>query len=152
MNTDIVKKYKNKSLSSLHKTAKEWFNKFIRLRDSDENGYSNCIATGQHLKYGNENCHAGHYFAGGKYKSLEFNEDNVHVQSKQDNYYGHDFAAYTMNLISKIGTERFEKLDFLARYEKQHGFKEDRFFYIEIIEKYKAKVKELARTKNFEVN
>ena len=151
MKIDQVKKYQNKSYSALHTTAKTWFNKFIRLRDTDENGYGNCIATGQHLKYGTESCQAGHYFAGGKYKSLEFNEDNVHVQSKQDNYYGHDFAAYSLNLISKIGAERFEKLNFLAQYEKKHGFEQDRFTIIDIIETYKAKVKELMKTKNFEV-
>jgi len=151
MNAKIIQKYSGKSYSALHRTAKTWFHKFIKLRDTDDNGYGNCIATGQHLSYGTVSAQAGHYFAAGKYKALEFNEDNVHLQSKQDNYYGHDFAAYSLSLISKIGTDRFEKLNQLAQISKRETFKEDRFLMIEIIEKYKARVKELAKEKMFKV-
>lgn len=151
MNSNQIKKYKSKSYSQLHATAKKWFNLFIRLRDTDEFGIGYCIVTGQRLKLGTESAQAGHYFASGKYKTLEFNEDNVHLQSKQDNYFGHDFAAYTANLIKKIGMERFEKLQFLAAYEKQHGFKQDRFTIIDVIETYKVKCKELALNKSIEI-
>jgi hypothetical protein len=151
MDANIINKYSNKSYSALHRTAKRWFHKFIKLRDTDDNGYGNCIATGQKLMYGTEMAQAGHYFAAGKYKSLEFNEDNVHLQSKQDNYYGHDFAAYSVNLIEKIGFDRFEKLNQLSLISKREAFKEDRFLMIDIIEKYKAKVKELAKEKMFKV-
>ena len=151
MEAKTIQRYKNKSYSALHGVAKTWFHKFIRLRDTDENGYGNCIATGQHLRYGTKSAQAGHYFSAGKHKLLEFNEDNVHLQSLQDNYYGHDFASYSINLISKIGTERFEKLNQLALISKRETFKEDRFLMIELIEKYKAKVKLLAQEKSFQV-
>lgn len=151
MKSSEIKKYQSKSYSQLHATAKKWFNLFIKLRDTDELGIGYCIATGQMLKLGTESAQAGHYFAAGKYKTLEFNEDNVHLQSKQDNYFGHDFAAYTTNLIKKIGMERFEKLQFLAACEKQSGFKQDKFTIIDIIQTYKAKCKELALTKSIEI-
>lgn len=147
MDAKTIKKYEKKSIQDLHKTAKKYFNLFIRLRDVNENGFGYCISTGQLLKFGSENCQAGHYFAAGKYKSLEFNEDNVNLQSKQDNYFGHDFASYAANLIKKIGQERFEKLIFQAQYEKQHGYKLDRFTLIEIIETYKEKSNKLVKDK-----
>jgi len=151
LNTNQINKYKNKSYSSLHRTAKKWFHKFIRLRDTDDNGHGNCIATGKPLRYGTKEAQAGHFFAAGKYKALEFNEDNVHLQSLQDNCYGHDFASYAINLRNKIGDERFDKLNQLALISKREKFPEDRFLMIEIIEIYKGKVKELAKGKMFEV-
>lgn len=151
MDITQIKKYANKKYSTLHKRAKHYFHLYVRLRDTDENGYGNCIATGKPLTFGTKEAQAGHYFAAGKYKSLEFNEDNVHLQSLQDNYYGHDFASYQVNLIKKIGQERFDKLCLLANISKRQVFKEDRFLMIEIIETYKAKIKELIKTKNFEL-
>jgi len=151
MDVNSIKKYKSKGYSALHRTAKEWFHKFIRLRDTDDNGYGYCIVTGQPLIYGTKSAQAGHYFAAGKHKNLEFNEDNVHLQSLQDNYHGHDFALYTINLEKKIGTEKLKKLQQLALMYKRQKFKEDRFLMIEIIETYKAKVKELAKGKMFKV-
>ena len=151
MDSNTIKKYRNKSYSKLHKTAKTWFHKFIRLRDTDDIGYGRCIATGQRLKYGTVKSQAGHYFSASKYRALEFNEDNVHLQSLQDNYFGHDFGSYSYNLRLKIGKDKFEKLEQLAMISKRENFKEDRFLMIELIEKYKVKVKELAKEKMFEV-
>ena len=151
MESKTIQKYKQKSLLNLHKIAKEWFHKFIRLRDTDENGYGRCISTGQILRYGTESAQAGHYYSAGKYPSLEFNELNVNLQSKQDNYFGHDFAAYAANLKTKIGVEEFEKLDQLAAMSKQINYKHDRFTLIDIIETYKGKVKEIGKSKNFKV-
>ena len=150
--SEIIKKYKNKSYSQLHKTSKRWFNQFIRLRDTDDNGYGNCISNGQRLKYGTKQAQAGHFFPGGQFKNLEFNEDNVHLQSLSDNYYGHSQGAmYSVNLLSKIGQERFLKLQQLAQQSKRNLFKEDRFLMIDIIETYKLKVKELSKSKNFKI-
>jgi hypothetical protein len=151
MNSEKIKKYINKSLPALHKLAKRYFNLYIRLRDVDENGIGYCIAKGIPLSFGSEQCQAGHYYAAGSYKSLEFNEDNVHLQSKHDNYFVHDFAAYAANLVKKIGQERFDKLNFLADYEKQHGYKQDKFTLIGVIETYKAKAYEMAKLKGIEI-
>lgn len=151
MTSEIIKKYQNKSVSALHKTAKRWFHTWIKLRDTDENGYGRCIAKDIPLRYGTEQAQAGHYFSAGSYPNLEFNPDNVHLQSKHDNYFGHDFASYSANLRKKIGQERFDKLEQLAAAYKQNDYKHDRFTLIDIIETYKVKVKELSMVKNFKV-
>ena len=39
MEAKVIQKYKKKSYSQLHKIAKTWFHKFIRLRDTDDLGY-----------------------------------------------------------------------------------------------------------------
>jgi hypothetical protein len=150
MHADTIKKYANRNYNWLHKKAKFYFHKFIRLRDCDDYGNSICIATGKPIRYG-VNLQAGHYFSAGKYKALEFNEDNVHGQSLQDNYYGHDFASYARNLKNKIGVERFEKLEQLAAISKRTPFKQDRYLMIDIIETYKVKVKKLSKEKMFKV-
>lgn len=153
MDAKVIQKYKKKSYGQLHKRAKFYFNKFIRLRDTDDNGYGKCISSDQSLKYGNENCQAGHLYSAGKYRTLEFNEDNVNLQGMSDNYYNHgNETAYIFNLIRKIGHERVQELRKLSLISKRIPFKEDRFLMIEIIEKYKIKVKQLSKSKMFKVS
>ena len=150
MNAKIIQKYADREYTWLHGKAKHYFNKYIRLRDCDDYGNAQCIATGQRVKYG-VNLQADHFYAAGKHKALEFNEDNVHGQSLQDNYYGHDFASYSRNLKNKIGNERFKKLEQLAAISKRTVFKQDRFMMIDIIETYKEKVTAISKTKMFKV-
>jgi len=152
MDANTILKYKTKSYSVLHDRAVYYFNKFIRLRDTDSHGYGRCISSGQSLRFGTSNAQAGHYYSAGQYKALEFNEDNVHLQGKSDNYFNSSHAvAYRKNLIRKIGEKRVEQLDFIADASKFKTHKNDRFAMIEIIEKYKKKCKDLAKTKMFEV-
>jgi len=152
MKADTIQKYQKKSFAVLRERAKYYFNRYIRLRDTDSLGYGKCISSGQPLKFGSERAQAGHFYAAGLYKTLEFNEDNVHLQGKQDNYFkSGNQLEYRKNLIRKIGEERVAKLDLLADQSKSILQKNDRFKMIEIIEKYKAKCKELERTKMFEV-
>lgn len=147
-----IQKYKNKPIKNLIKTAEKYFNKFIRLRDTDENGFGMCISSGLKLRYGSKNCQAGHYYAAGKVKSLKFNEDNVNLQSLSDNYFGSgNLAPYAANLVLKIGIERFEKLQLIAKIEKQNGYKFDRLSLINTIETYKGKCNHYSKNKMFEV-
>ncbi|AOR28746.1 recombination protein NinG [Formosa sp. Hel1_33_131] len=91
------------------------------------------------------NAHAGHFYSGGKFPQLKFNEDNVHLQGKSDNYFnGGNQLQYRKNLIKKIGLKRVEELDMLADISKRSSFKWDRFSLIEIIETYKEKFKAVA--------
>ena len=135
MESKLIKKYKDKSIPSLINIATKHFNQFIRERDAPE-GYGNCISSGQYLTVPSDSAQAGHYWSGGKYPRLKFNEDNVHLQGKSDNYYnGGNLLEYRKNLIKKIGQERVEELDRIA--SDKSKFKWDRFFLIETIEKYK---------------
>ena len=129
MTIKIIQKYQKKSLPKLKKIAETHFNRFIRERDMDDP----CISCGSYsLKQ------AGHFYSGGNFPSLKFNEKNVHGQCVKCNYYlSGNLLEYRKNLINKIGIDEVEKLDFLAQREKQTGYKWDKFFLIEIIEKYK---------------
>ena len=139
---------KRESIPRLLDIAKRHFNLFIRLRDTDENGVGYCISSGKILIVPSTNAHAGHFYPS-TVSNLRFNEDNVHLQSKGDNYFKHSNALeYRKNLIKKIGQERVDRLDFLADYYKKHGHKWDRFTLIDVIETYKEKVKLLKKQKN----
>ena len=137
MDIKVILKYKDKSISALLKIATTHFNKFIRERDSSQ-GYGVCISSGKGLSVPSSNAQAGHYYSAGKFPITRFNEDNVHLQGKSDNYFnGGNLLEYRVNLIKKIGLERVEALDLLVAQSKQSNYKWDKFFLIEIIEKYK---------------
>lgn len=109
----------------LKKKAQILFNKFIRTRDSG----LTCISCGASVQQ------AGHFYSAGKFNALRFNEDNVHGQCIKCNYYEHgNLIKYRAGLIKKIGIERVERLDFLA--SNRSASKNDRFLYLEVIEKY----------------
>lgn len=136
-----LKKYAKKSVPALLVTATKYFNRYIRLRDS-EDGYGTCISSGRPLKVPHYTSQAGHFYSAGHYPSLRFNEDNVHLQSLSDNYFkSGNLLEYRKNLEKKIGTERLKELDLLAEMGKRHSFKWDRFSLIDIIETYKEKCK-----------
>lgn len=138
MDVKTIKKYNGKSITWLKTKATNEFNRFIRERDTDDTGFGRCISSRQPLQIPSSNAHAGHFYSGGKYPELKFNEDNVHLQGKSDNYFnGGNLLEYRKNLINKIGIERVEKLDIITSASKRTSYKWDRFFLIDIIEKYK---------------
>ena len=152
MDAKTINKYKNKTIPQLRKIATRHFNKYIRLRDTNENGYGRCISCGHMLKYNTPDCQAGHFFPAGHYPTLAYNEDNVNLQCKSDNYYkSGNLIEYRKNLLKKIGQKRLDKLYFKAENYKKNGFKQNRFYLIEVIETYKEKCKELGRDKNFKI-
>jgi hypothetical protein len=146
MHVKIIQKYKDKSVSQLLGMATKHFNEFIRLRDSypinDKQRWGHCISSGRRLIVPSKNSHAGHFWSGGKFPALRFNEDNVHLQGKSDNFFnGGNENEYRRNLIKKIGQSRVDTLDSIAAMTKGKNHKWERIFLIEIIEKYKLKKK-----------
>ena len=129
-----IQKYKNKKLSKLIEEAQKLVNAYVRQRDAiNERGDFICISC-RKLKSKSQ-CNAGHYFSRGNYGSVRFDLDNIHSQCVQCNLYEHgNLIPYRENLIKKIGTERFEQLEQLARLR---GFKFDRITIIETIERFK---------------
>ncbi len=67
---------------SAEDTLWKWFSLYIRLRDSDENGYIRCFTCGgvRFFKY----CDAGHGI-GRQHEATKYNEKNVHAQCKKCN-------------------------------------------------------------------
>ena len=124
--------YKDKTIQQLIKIAQRHFNAYIRKRD--ENGQ--CINCGQNRKL-----QAGHFYPTSTYSGLRFDEDNVHGECLQCNYFNSQSHAYryVTNLKRKIGHKRFHNLEFRAASYRRTGKKWTRFELIEIIEKYKLK-------------
>ena len=141
MNAEIIQKYKDKTIKELLKTAERHFNEYIRFRDS-ENGWGFCISSGRPIKVPAVNSQAGHFYSAGKFPALRFNENNVHLQGKSDNYFNSgNLAEYRKNLVKKIGKKAVDDLDFIASATKRNTHKWDRFYLIEVIETYKQKKK-----------
>lgn len=150
MDVKSIQKYSKYTVPQLIKKATQYFNLYIRLRDTDENGIGKCISSGRTIKIPSRNSHAGHYYSAGSNPLLRFNEDNVHLQSLSDNYFkSGNQLEYRKNLIKKIGLDRVEKLECVAQIKKP--FKWDRFVLIEIIETYKARSNQLKKSKNINI-
>jgi len=151
--TKSVQDVRVKGVKELLPLARKWFNLYIRLRDTDEYGRGYCISSGKLLKINSVNCQAGHYFSAGKHPWLAFNEDNVHLQSKSDNYFQHgNLLPYRKNLIKKIGENAVKELEIIDGYfvNKQgtkDGFKWDRYGLMDIINTYREKCKRIKQTK-----
>src|ERR1043166_519623 len=115
-----IEKYRDKSIPWLLEKAQEEFNAYIRHRDAP-NGIGCCISSGRPLYVPSANAHAGHLYPAGKFSRLRFNEDNVHLQSREQNYFQHgNLITYRQNLIAKIGIERVEALDRIAEDRSPH--------------------------------
>jgi len=126
MTANQIQKYSGKSLAQLIVIAQRRFNKFIRVRDTGKP----CINCGKP-----RTLQAGHFYPTSDYSHLRFNEDNVHGECLQCNYFNsqsHSYG-YRVNLENRIGKERFAKLELLAKTKCR---KQDRFTLIDVISKY----------------
>ena len=94
-----------KSKAQWAKEAQTEFNRFIRLRDSDQP----CISCGRHHQ---GQYHAGHYLSVGARPELRFTESNVHKQCAPCNtHLSGNAVLYRKGLIAKIGIELVEWLE-----------------------------------------
>jgi len=129
ISSNQIQKYIKYSVPQLVKKADLYFHKFIRERDCQDK----CIS----CKNGSPE-QAGHFYSGGHYSSLRFNESNVNGQCKRCNLFlSGNLNEYRRNLIKKIGLKEVEKLDMIADHYKRYGFKWEKFDLINIILKYK---------------
>lgn len=117
------------------------FSKYIRLRDVMPNGYFMCISCGQIKHYEQSDC--GHFFSR-KHMATRFDEDNCNSECKGCNRFSADhLAGYQVNLVRKIGQNRFEKLVWKHKSVKKWCD----FELEEMIDYYTKKVKELSSIK-----
>lgn len=117
------------------------FSKYIRLRDVMPNGYFMCISCGRIKPYEKGDC--GHFFSR-KHMATRFDEDNCSAECRSCNRFSADhLASYQVNLVRKIGQNRFEKLVW-----KHNSTKKWCDFELEeMIEYYTKQVKELLKVK-----
>ena len=126
MNATEISKYEKRSTAWLKKKAQQVFNRWIRERDKDQSCIS-CVGKAEQ---------AGHFYSSGHFKHMTFNEDNTNGQCVRCNYHLHgNLLTYRANLEKKIGSERLDILDTLSRQRVVNH--SNRFYLIEIIEKYK---------------
>jgi len=68
-----------KTISKLKKELDKWFSLYIRLRDANEYGYTQCFTCGKVGHYKTGGMQNGH-FQSRKHLSTRFDEDNCQVQ------------------------------------------------------------------------
>ena len=139
----------------------KWFNLYCRLRDmrlsEDGSIYYNCCACGRRIEvrlfstreiYNGRGHHASHYFNSDKYPAVEYNEDNINLSCKQCNRRLHgNKDAYEINLIKKIGEDRFDALCIA----KERIWKPGILEIIDLKDKYRALAKIEAERLNIKV-
>lgn len=136
-------------LKSTEKRLRTNFNKFIQMRDvivaiSGEI-LARCTACSKTQilinTYEWKFWHASHYWLENKYKSVKYDEENVHLCCYNCNkYLSGNLAKFEVNLIDKIGNENFQKLNFRRNQVKKYDV-------IELIEMNKHYLKVIKRLK-----
>jgi len=130
--------FRAKDVKTLRRKAQEIFNKYIRLRDSDDG----CISCRKPKDWVGQ-WHAGHYLTVGANPELRFNEDNCHKQCGQCNFFkSANLTMYRIKLKKKIGIERLEALEVKGKPIRLRA--ED---YHQKIAAYQAKIKQLKKGK-----
>lgn len=133
----IPTRYAKMGVKELHKPATEWFNRYIRLRDSQD-GYFKCISCGQIKPLDQMN--AGHYMAS-TYGPTRYNFLNVNGQCIRCNQHLHgNLIEYKRGLSRKIGLDQVERLEIIAR--MRHKFERSTLIYL--ILECQQKCKELS--------
>jgi len=131
-------KKKTKSLRQLKDQCWKLFSEYIRRKDADEGGTVECYTCGN-LMYWKE-AHAGH-FVGGRTNSVLFNERIVKPQCPRCNIFlSGNYAYYTLRMLDEVGREQVD--GFLAL--KSQSLKYTKSDILELIEKYKEKLKEIS--------
>lgn len=123
-------------------TLDRWFSKFIRLRDSDANGFCRCVTCPKILPW--KEMDAGHFISREKIVT-RYDEKNVHAQCPWCNRFkaGNQFEhGQAIDRIHGKGTA--ERLNTIG---KIRGGKVDSFYLEKLIEGYKLEVKKKLREK-----
>lgn len=123
----------NNDLKTRKEAAKTACHTYIRARDKG----LPCICCGMPT---GEDSQAGHWIPSGQNPQVRYDEDNIHLQRLNCNYFkGGDSGNYKYNLIKKIGIKRTEALE-----GKQGGvMKRTCENYLKIEKYYKEKLKRL---------
>lgn len=138
-----VKKAKKKSVKTLKTKLWRMFSKYIRLRDSDEDGYVECFTGGGKMWW--RDSQAGH-FQSRRFSSTFIHEKNVHAQSPEHNLFlaGNQYV-YGKRLDEVYGQGTADELVQLSR----QTFKITIPWLEERLEYYSKEVERLLLTKNF---
>lgn len=133
---------KCKKMTGYKATLDRWFSLYIRLRDSDANGFGRCISCGKIIHW--KKAHNGH-FINRQHMNLRFDERNCNLQCPKCNTYDEgNNVGYEEGLIKKYGEGIIKELRLKKTFYKKYSD----FEYKELIKYYKQKVKDLEKQKN----
>ena len=123
-------------------TLDRWFSIYIRLRDSDANGFGRCISCGKLVHWKEADC--GH-FINRQHMNTRYDERNCNLQCRSCNRFDEgNNVGYMQGLLKKYGQCVVQELTL-----KKHLYRKySDFEYRELIKYYKKKVKELEKLKN----
>lgn len=117
------------------------FSEYVRLRDSDMQGYGRCISCGKVVFW--KDADAGHY-VNRKHMSLRYDEKNVNLQCRSCNRFDEgNMIGYNHGLIEKYGDKVIPYLDVKRHNVCKLGPTE----YAVLIRHYQDKVKQLKEAK-----
>ena len=125
-----------KSIKQLKKELDRVFSLYIRLRDSDSNGFGRCITCGRVRHYKKADC--GHYMKR-QYLATRYDEKNCNLQCKHCNAFLQGAnEIYKVKIDEKYGPGTSGILEIKSR----NPSKFDRFIYGVLIREYREKLKE----------
>lgn len=119
----------------------------IRIRDSDSNGYCQCISCSYTGYYIRDKIQAGHFFQARNFKGVRWNFDNIHAQCQKCNgaLQGNIYNYY-IKLKDKVGQDT---IDDIHKRSSDNNFKES-IEYLESVKttacqiiKYNAETKDI---------
>lgn len=123
--------------------AKLWkaFSLYIRLRDSDSNGFGKCFTCPRVIHYTKGDCGHG---IGRQHKAVKFNEKNNHLQCKPCNgFEGGRREVYKEEVNKKYGVNTWDLLELAAR----QPFKFGKFEIEQLTKYYQEQIKVLLKRK-----
>lgn len=134
---------KSKSVASLKKKLWIIFSKYVRLRDSDIDGYTKCITCDKVLFW--KELQGGHFIVQHGNPNTWINEKNVHAQCGQCNVYKHgEQYIYGKAVDNLYGEGTAEELLRLSKIYKEFHIDE----LEELIVLYTSKLNKLLKDRN----
>ena len=131
-----------KKITKKSAKAKAWktFSTYIRTKaclGTNKNQWGECYTCGDLTHY--DALQTGHFISG-RSGSVLFNEDVVRPQCMRCNVFLHgNLVEFTLRMINEVGKKKVEKLLALKHETKQYKTQD----YLDIAEKYKAKLENL---------
>jgi len=103
-NWKIMRKYQKSDRSIRKEATRRSCHRYIREKDKG----NLCICCNKPMIEGT----AGHFLESGTNPKIRYDEDNIHLQRKDCNFFhGGDSGMYRVNLIKKIGLKRVLRLE-----------------------------------------
>lgn len=140
----LRKKTKQKTVGKLRLDLWDEFSLYIKLVHSADGEWCNCYTCDKPIKIGTQDCQGGHAFSKAANWNLYFDERAVRPQCSYCNL-GEEGNHYIFNerLKQEIGLQAWTDM-----YDnRKQLFKQSRGWYLDAIQHYKDKIKELRELK-----